>query len=255
VDEMVTIIQTIRAERPELEGLLWPGIREESLNMFYATLLHAFGGEYIDSTGAYDFASRASQEAVQFMRDSLANGWSPRAVPTWNRLESRQQFVAGNAIFSWDNHDIITWLDDPEQSQVAGKWGFMPFPANPGGRSVAVTGGFGFALNPFSANKEAAARVLEVIAGFAVQKGFALAWGPVQHSTGLYDDPEVQAYNPNVSLLGPLLDVAMNRPPSRNYAELSDIMLQELNSAITGTQPITEVLESMNQRARALENP
>ncbi|AFG38545.1 extracellular solute-binding protein [Spirochaeta africana] len=253
VDEMIEIITAIRADQPSLAGLLWPGEREESLNMFFATLLYAFGGSYTTDQGGYAFDSQAGHQAVEFMRTSIAEGWSPRGLTSWNRLESRQRFVAGEAIFSWDNHDIITWLDDPEQSAVAGSWGFMPFPANPGGRSVAVTGGFGFAMNPYSSNPEAATRVLEVIAGPTVQKGFALAWGPVQHAVGLYEDPEVQEYNPNVQLLEPVLAHAINRPPSRNYAELSDIMLQELHSALTGSRAVEDALTNMNRRAAALE--
>ncbi|NCN05696.1 MAG: extracellular solute-binding protein [Spirochaetales bacterium] len=251
VDEMVRIIETIRADRPELSGLLWPGQREESLNMFYATLLYAFGGEYTAEDGSYALDSPESIQAIQFMNETLANSLSPREVPGWTRLESRQQFVDGQGIFSWDNHDIVTWLDDPTRSKVAGKWGLMPFPAQPNGRSVAITGGFGFAMNPFSPNQEAAAKVLEVIAGPEVQKGFALAWGPVQHSRGLYDDPQVRQYNPNVDLLVPLLERSLNRPPSTNYALLSDSMLQELNSSINGQ--ISPEVAAANIQRRATE--
>lgn len=253
VTEMVEIIETVRAERPELAGLLWPGARGDSLIMFYATLLHAFGGEYQDSDGNYLFDSDASREAVQFMRDTVTEGLSPQAVQNWERIESRQRFVSGDAIFSWDNHDIIVFLDDPEQSEVAGNWDFIPFPAQPSGRSVAVTGGFGFAMNPFSGKLDNATRVLEVISSEAVQKGFALAWGPVQQYVGLYDDPEVRQYNPNSEKLGPLVDVAINRPPSENYGELSGLMQEELNAAITGTRSVANALANMQRRAAALQ--
>lgn len=252
VTEMVEIIETIRADRPELAGLLWPGERGESLNMFYATLLHAFGGQYTDAQGNYLFESEASVRAVQFMRDTIVNEWSPRAVQNWERLESRQRFVSGDAIFSWDNHDIIVFLDDPDQSEVAGNWNLIPFPAEPEGQSVAITGGFAFAMNPFSQKQENAARVLDVISSREVQRGFALAWGPVQQYIGLYDDPVVQEFNPNVEKLGPLVEVALNRPPSRNYGELSAIMQEELNAAITGTRSVEAALANMQRRASAL---
>ena len=252
VTEMVEIIETIRADRPELAGLLWPGARGDSLIMFYATLLYAFGGQYTDAEGNYLFESEESIRAVQFMRDTIVNELSPRAVQTWERRESRQRFVAGEAIFSWDNHDIITFLDDPEQSEVPGNWDLIPFPAEPEGESVAITGGFAFAMNPFSQKQENATRVLEVISSEEVQRGFALAWGPVQQYIGLYEDPEVQEYNPNSEKLGPLVDVALNRPPSPNYGELSAIMQEELNSAITGTRPVEDALANMQQRATAL---
>jgi len=252
IEEMVAIIRAVRRDDPSIEGLLWPGAREESLVMFYSTLLHGFGGTYEDDNG-YAFDSAESIAAVEFMRSTVEEGLSPRAVMGWERLESRAAFVGGAGIFAWDNHDIITWLDDPEQSEIAGKWGFVPMPASPAGRSVAVTGGFAFAANPFSPRREAAIRVLDVIAGEQVQRGFALAWGPVQYYDGLYDDPEVQAYNPNVEILPPLLEVALDRPASRRYAELSGVLQEELNAAITGTKTVRDALAAAQRRTEGLD--
>lgn len=252
IEEMVEIIRTVREDDPSIEGLLWPGAREESLVMFYSTLLHGFGGAYRDRDG-YAFDSEQSISAVRFMRSTIEEGLSPRAVMGWERLESRAAFVGGTGIFSWDNHDIITWLDDPEQSEIAGRWGFIPMPATPEGRSVAVTGGFAFAANPYSPRSDAALKVLEVIAGEAVQRGFALAWGPVQYYDGLYDDPEVQAYNPNVETLPPLLEVALDRPASRRYAELSGVLQEEINAAITGTKSVRDALVAAQRRTAGLD--
>ena len=252
IDDMVSAILAVNDAKLGISGFVWPGQKEESLNMFYATLLYAFGGTYVRPDGSYAFDSEASRQAIAFMQDSVKNGWSPREVLAWTRLESRQRFVEGTALFSWDNHDIITWLDDESRSRVAGKWGFMPFPAQPEGESVAITGGFGFALNPYSDKKRAAAQVLELIAGREVQKGFALAWGPVQHAEGLYEDPEVRKYNPNVDMLGPLLERSMNRPPSDNYARLSQLMLEELTAALaTGADP-SMAAKQLQSRARIL---
>ena len=253
VTEMVNIIETIRADRPELSGLLWPGARGDSLVMFYATLLHSFGGTYTDAAGNFLFDSPESIRAAQFMRDTITNGWSPREVQNWERRESRQRFPAGEAIFSWDNHDIIVSLDNPERSEVVGNWNLIPFPAELQGQSVSITGGFAFAMNPFSQKQENAAKVLEVISSREVQKGFALAWGPVQHYIGLYDDPIVQQYNPNSEKLGPLVETAMSRPPSPNYAELSAILQEELNAALTGTRPVADAMRNMQRRAQALQ--
>jgi hypothetical protein len=82
--------------------------------------------------------------------------------------------------------------------------------------------------------------IRDALAGEQVQKGFALAWGPVQYDEGLYEDPEVQEYNNSV---------ARNRPPSESYAELSGALQEELNAAVTGTRPVEDALERMNERA------
>lgn len=254
IDAMVEIITTVLADESDLAGFLWPGARSgDSLNMFYATLLYAYGGQYRGPDGAFLFDSPQSIRAVQSMRDTIETGLSPRAVQNLERRESRQRFVAGEAIFSWDNADIITWLDDPERSEVAGRWDFMPFPATPEGRQVSVTGGFAFAANPFGRVVDETVKVLDVISQRPVQEGFALAWGPVQYYRGLYDDPVVQQYNPNVEKLTPLVGIALSRPPSENYAELAGMMREEIHSAITGTRSVEDAMANLARRAAVLE--
>ncbi|MCF7945028.1 MAG: extracellular solute-binding protein, partial [Spirochaetia bacterium] len=253
LDDMTAIITEIQTEQPEITGFLWPGAREESLVMFYSTLLHAFGGTYLGDDGSYQFDSPASRRAVEFMISSIDEELSPRAVTGWERMDMRPRFVEGKALFSWDNADIITWLDDPERSQVAGKWGFMPFPSQANGNSVSISGGFAFSINPFSKNIDAAVKVMEVIAGKTVQKGFALAWGPVQHYKGLYDDAEVQEYNPNAEKLQAVTEIAINRPPSKSYTELSSMLQEELHAAITGSIAVDRALENMAERAEIID--
>lgn len=252
LDDMVAAIVTAKKTMLDLDGFLWPGAKEESLAMFYSTLLYAYGGNYTNTDGTLSFTSPAGQQALDFIARSVEKGWSPQGVRTWTRMEARQHFLNGKALFHWDNHDLVTTLDNKESSAVAGLWGIMPFPAQPGGRSVAISGGFGFALNPNSRQEQAAARVLEVIASYEVQKGFAMAWGPVQYAPGLYDDPEVQASNPHVELLSPLIKVAINRMPSPRYAELSAIMLSELNGLANGIKTPQEAGESLQSLTKDL---
>jgi multiple sugar transport system substrate-binding protein len=251
-DDMSLIIETIRADRPELTGVAWPGAREESLVMVWADFLYGFGGAYSEADGSCGFNSPAGVEAVTYMADLINSEAAPPETVSWQAEEARTRFVAGNAMFLWHNHDLVTWLDDPERSAVAGKWGFMPTPAQPDGRQVSMTGGFAFALNPHSDNPEEAAQVLEVIASEEVQKAFALAWGPVQYYNGLYEDPEVLEANKNANMITPLLDYALNRPPSSNYAELSLILQEELHSALTGIKPVSQALDDACARVEPL---
>lgn len=253
LDELTAAAVSIQRQEEGVTGFLWPGARDESLVMFYSTLLHAFGGRYQDDQGTYQFNSPASRQAISFMMETIETGITPKAAVGWERMEIRPRFTEGNAVLLWDNADMITWLDDPDRSGIAGNWDFIPFPAQEGGRPVSISGGFAFALNPYSSSKESALQVLEVIAGKTVQKGFALAWGPVQHYQGLYDDPVVQQYNPNAHKLIPILDIAVSRPPSRTYAELSSMLQEEIHGAVSGVRGIEQVLENMERRTEVIE--
>jgi multiple sugar transport system substrate-binding protein len=251
-DDLQEIVETITADQPELSGFVWPGARAESLVQTWAEIFLGFGGHYFDEDGACAINSPQGIEAVSFMRRAIEEGISPRETPTWSAEEARTRFVAGEAVFLRHNQDIVTWLDDPEQSQIVDQWGFLANPAQPDGEHAGATGGFAFAINPFTDDMQAAVHVLEVIASEEVQKGFALAWGPVQYYEGLYDDPEVQAANPNADVITEVFDSAAPRPPSSNYAQLSDILQEELHAAISDIKPVEEALNDACSRIDAL---
>jgi multiple sugar transport system substrate-binding protein len=252
-DELVMIINTITADRPELTGFAWPGAREESLVMVWADFLYGFGGQYFDQTGRCTFNAPEGVAAVEFMTALIESGASPEAVTAWSAQEAQTRFVEGNSIFLWHNHDLVTWLNDPERSAVVDKWAFMPSPAQPAGQRAGLTGGFAFAVNPYSDTPQEALQVMEVIASEEIQKAFAIAWGPVQYYRGLYDDPEVLEANPNAGQITEVLAYALNRPPSPNYAELSSILQEELHAALTGIKPVQQALDDTCARIEPIQ--
>ncbi len=251
-DDLTEIAETITTEQPDLTGFVWPGARGEALVQTWVEVFLGYGGQYFDEQGTCTMNSPEGVAATSFLLSTIESGISPRETTTWNAEEARTRFVEGEAVFLRHNHDIVTWLDDPEQSDVVDAWSFMPNPAQPDGERSGATGGFAFAINPFTDTMEAAVQVMEVIASEEVQKGFALAWGPVQYYDGLYDDPEVQEANPNVEVIQDVFDSAAPRPQSTSYTQLSDILQEELHSALTGIKPVEAALDDACSRIDAL---
>jgi len=252
-DDVVEIAEAITADNPEMSGFLWPGAKEESLVMVWASMLYGFGGEYFDDGGLCAANSAEGIAAVEFMKRLIDDGVSPAETSSWGSGDARTRFAEGNAVFLWHNADIVSWLDDPERSAIAGKWALIPSPAQAGGRSSGITGGFSFAVNPYTDNMDEAMKVMEVIASEEVQRAFAIAWGPVQYYEGLYDDPAVLEANPNAGAISAILPSALNRPPSSNYAEVSTILQEEIHSAITGIKPVEAALNDACSRIDAIE--
>jgi multiple sugar transport system substrate-binding protein len=252
-DEMVEAAEAITADNPEMSGFLWPGAKEESLVMVWASMLYGFGGEYFDDAGMCAANSPEGIAAVEFMASTIESGLSPEETTAWGGEEARTRFAEGNAVFLWHNADIVSWLDDPERSAIGGNWGLIPTPAQPDGRRSGITGGFAFAINPYTDNLDEAVKVLEVVASEEVQKAFAIAWGPVQYYKGLYEAPEVLEANANAEAISAILPSALNRPPSSNYAEVSTILQEEIHSAITGIKPVEAALDDACMRIDAVE--
>jgi multiple sugar transport system substrate-binding protein len=251
-DDMIRIADTITADRPELTAFTWPGAKDEEVVMAFSDFLHGFGGSYRDESGEYAFDSEDAVEALSFMKRLIDEGYSPQETTAWRREESQRRFVEGEAIFAWSGSDLVVWLDDPERSSVAGNWEFTTTPAQPDGEAVSISGGFAFGMNPHSDSPAAAERVLEVIASEAVQKGFALAWGPVQYYDGLYEQQDVLEANPNADKITAVLGSAISRPPSTSYTELSSILQEEIHTALTGGKTPREALEDAQTRIERL---
>jgi len=252
-DDLVEISETILSDRPEYTAFAWPGAQDEALVMVFSDFLYGFGGTYRDANGEYAFDSPEAIDALTFMKRLIDSGLSPAETTAWGAEEARRRFVEGTGIFLWHNHDLVTWLDDPERSAIADRWAFTTSPAQPGGRAVGVTGGFAFAMNPNTDAPEATRNVLEVIASRDVQRGFAMAWGPVQYYRGLYEDPEVLAANPNADRIEAVLESAIRRPPSFSYSQLSDILQVEIHAALTGRKSPEQALRDATTQIRQLD--
>jgi ABC-type glycerol-3-phosphate transport system substrate-binding protein len=125
------------------------------------------------------------------MKSLFDTGVTPREALTWKEEESLVRFGSGQAIFHSGRQDLMFWLDDPNQSKVPGLWGFIPQPAAPGGHPAGYLEAWAFSINKFSAHPDAAAKVLEVMFGYNVQKAFNLSQGPLQANMDIYKDPDV----------------------------------------------------------------
>ena len=251
-DELIEISEALTQENPDLTGYLWAGGKEESLTMVWSEFLYGFGGQYWDDDGACAFNSPEGVKAVEFMKSTVDTGLSPRETTSWSNDEARTRFVEGKAIFLRGPHDYITWLNDPAKSTVVDKWGFMPNPSA-GGVQAGSSGGFGLAIQPHTDNLEAALKVIEVIASEEVQKGFAMAWGPVQYYKGLYDIPEVKSAYPEAYRLAPVLETSLARPQHPNYAQVSTIIQDEVHAALTGVKPVSAALDDACAQIDALK--
>lgn len=242
-EELGEIVETITADNPDLTGFTFPAAKEEALVQVWTEFFRGFGGEFYNAEGECTMNSEAGVDALTFMIDLIDEGIVPQQVTGWNAEEARLRFVEGNAIFLRHNQDIIAWLDDPARSDIGGNWGYTANPAQ-GGVRTGATGGFAFAMNPFSDTPEATLDVMRVIAGLEVQQGFAIAWGPVQYYEGLYDLEEVAAANPNSELLANVLPSAAPRPASTSYSQLSQIIQDEIHAALTGGKSPQDALDN-----------
>ena len=252
-DELVEIANTITADKPELTAWTWPALKDQVLVNRWIEFLNGFGGSYFDESGKCVMNSAEGVAALEFMNSLIESGITPQEALTWKEEDSQIRFTSGEALFHTGRQDMMFWLNDPEQSKVVDKWGFIPMVATPDGRRTGFFEGWGFSINPYSDNPDAAAKVLEVMFGFPVQKAFNLSQGPVQAHVDVYSDPEVIANNPNMPLIEAVADTALPPIPSPDFADISSILQEELHTALTGGKSAQAALDDACSQIDALQ--
>jgi len=240
--ELVEITSAIQGGNPDLSGWTWPALKDQVVVNRWVEFLNGYGGTYFDDSGQCVMNDEKGVKALEFMISMFEQGITPKEALTWKEEESQVRFASGQAIFHTGRQDMMFWLDNPEQSQIAGKWGFTPMPGNEG-IGAGFFEGWGFSINKNSDNPEAAAKVLEVMFGFPVQKAFNLSQGPVQAHVDVYSDPDVIANNPNMPLVEAVADTAIPPIPSPAFSEISVILSEEVHSALAGIKSAQAALD------------
>ena len=233
-EELVAAAKKLMAENPDMSGWTWPALKDQALVNRWVEYLNGYGGTYFDAAGKCAMNSKEGVAALTFMKSLFDDGITPKEALTWKEEESQVRFGSGNAIFHTGRQDMMFWLDDPKQSKIVGKWGFVPMPATVAGKGAGFFEGWGFSINKFSQNPEAAKKVLEVMFDLPVQKAFNLSQGPVQANMDVYTDPDVIKNNPNMPLIEKVADTAIPPIPSPKFADITSILSEELHAALTG---------------------
>jgi multiple sugar transport system substrate-binding protein len=233
-DELVKICKTIQADMPEMTGWTWPAMNDTVLVNRWTEFLTGFGGKFFNDDGTSAVNSKEAVAALTFMKSLIDEGISPEEITTWKEEDSQTRFVNGQSIFHSGRQDLMFWLDNPEQSKVVDKWGWVKNPAKPAGKSAGFYEGWAFSINKFTDVPDAALKVLEIMFSFEVQKLFNLSQGPLQAHMDVYTDADVLANNPNMEIIEKVADSATPPLPSSDYVEVSDVLTSYIHSVLTG---------------------
>lgn len=243
-DDLVEISKTIleREADPRLTGFVWQGKQYEGLVCNVLEQIWSRGGEVVEG-GRAALSGDASREALQFMKNLIADRISPALVTTAEEEATRRIFGEGRALFlrNWP----YAWnLFQAEGSPVRGKVGIAPLPAAAGRRPAAALGGWLIGINRRSRHPETAEALVRFLTSPAAQKSLAMRVGYKPTRIGLYDDPELRARDPILAELRTIFRTARPRPVTPYYLMLSQIMQPEFSAAITGVKSPEETLRS-----------
>jgi multiple sugar transport system substrate-binding protein len=242
---------------PSLQGFNYQGFRGEGTICTFLQALWSAGGHWIDDAGNVTLQTPEARRALEWYESTLQSGITVPEIAEMSTDLSRQQFQAGNVVFmlNWGYAWAHFQGSSPQATEVAGLVGVAPLPAFEGNQSATCIGGWQWAINPFSANKDAAWRVLEFLASPDAQRVLAVQASNVPARHSLYDDPEVLEAAPH---FGDFYDVIINarsRPVTAFYSDVSEAIRFPMNAFFARDLSIDEALEEMQRGVEeALDN-
>lgn len=234
--EMARIASKIQdAERAagsrNLHGFVFQGKAYEGLTCDALEWVASFGGgSFVEADGSISANNPKAIEALK-----TAASWidtiSPKGVLAYQEEEARAVFQNGDAVFM-RNWPYAYLLSQDDASPVKGKVGMMPLPrGGEGGQHAAALGGWQWAVSAYTQVPEAAIALVRMLADFESQRQNFLQMGVSPARLDVYEDAEVQAKGPHLTLLKQAFDGAVARPSTVTRTEYPKVSKAIWNAA------------------------
>lgn len=248
-DQLEQISRRLQQQGEVNWGYVWQGRQYEGLSCVFVEMLHGFGGDWL-AEGRPELDSAAAVEAATWLRHLVQAGITPATVANMAEPEALQVFQAGDAAFMRNWPYAWAELNKPG-SPLQGKVGITTMVSEAGEAHAATQGSWGLALLAGSLHKQAAIEALRSLTSVESQKQLYLRWGYTPTRLSLFEDPELLAINPVLAELKRALGMAVLRPLTPVYAQLSDLLYRDVNNVISGgiaPEPALDGLQTNSER-------
>ncbi|GGR06837.1 ABC transporter substrate-binding protein [Deinococcus ruber] len=243
-DELAATAATIqKGEGGNLQGFNFQGAPIEGTVCNFLEMAWSAGGSVNDVT------SPAAKQGLGFLVNAVKTKLAPAASSEIKTDDSRQQFQAGNVLFglNWSYAWAHFQGNSPQPSAVKGNVGVAPLPSFGKNASATCTGGWEWAVNAYSKNKAASAKLLQYMASSDVQKELAVKGAYLPIRKNLYNDPSVIAANPHFKSLFGIVTKARPRPITPAYPRVSEIIRNNVSAAVAGSKSVDSALNDMKR--------
>lgn len=222
------------AEEEGIAPFVGQGAQYEGMVVNYLEYLWSAGGDLFNDDGsAVEFGTGdAALTALEFMRDSLDNGFYAPGYNTMAEEEARIAFQSGDAVFMRNWPYAYPLMQDEAESDVAGSFDIAPMPTFTGQDTISAVGGLNLAVSAFSENKEAAREfALFAATDLDAQVEVATEFSQLPVLQSAYDE---LTEDPVFQVLVDVVPHARPRPPVPAWNEISATMQQEIFAAYNG---------------------
>ena len=213
--------------------IVWSWTQQEAVICDYTTLVAAYDGQFIDSSGKPAFQTGGGVDALNYMVDTMDKGLTNPHSKEYLEEDVRRVFSSGEAAFALNWTYMYAMANgDPKESKIVGKVGVVPAPGVEGkSKASAVNGSMGLGIPASSQHQDEAWKYITYITSQQVQNKYAKLSLPIWGSS--YSDPDVTKGQEELVKAAKIsLGLMYPRPTTPTYTQLSTQLQQAIHSAL-----------------------
>lgn len=237
-DELAAASKKVMAaeNNPNLQGLSFQGAPIEGAVCTFLLPYWGQGKQFNDAAGKLTLDKTAAVNGMKMWLKMMDDGVVKKNIAEVTTPVTVNEFKAGNVVFAINWGFAFDRFKDDVDSKVKGNVGVMPLPAMAGGKSATCMGGWQWAMNAFSKNKDAAGGLIKFLSSkeasaFVAREGSIL---PVFQS--VYRDADVNKAVPWFQSALPVVLGAQSRPMVEDYGQVSDIIRTTTSAVLARTK-------------------
>ena len=227
--------------------IVWSWAQAEAVICDYTTLLSAFGGKFLDDSGAAVFNEGGGLEALDYMKQTLDAGLTNPNSAEYLEEDVRRVFSNGEAAFALNWTYMFNLANAGDDSKVKGMVGVAPAPGVENVSQVsAMNGSMGLGVTATSAHPDEAWDFIAYMTSQKTQNAYAKLSLPIWASS--YQDPAVTAGQEElIAAAGTALAAMYPRPTTPKYNELSALLQVAIQETLLGVTPAADALTAAKE--------
>ncbi|MDQ0661745.1 multiple sugar transport system substrate-binding protein [Arthrobacter ulcerisalmonis] len=203
----------------------------EGLTVNAAEAINSAGGSVLNKDGKPNLNTPEAKAGLENLAKAYADGNIPKEAITYKEEDSRQAFQSGKLLFLRNWPYVYSLMSTEGSSAVKDKFGMAPLPGKDGPGASAL-GGHNAAINVYSKNKATALDFIKFIETEENQKFFANQASLAPILTSVYEDKELVAKLPYLSVLQTSIQNAVPRPVTPFYPAVTKAIQENAYAAL-----------------------
>jgi multiple sugar transport system substrate-binding protein len=218
----------------------------EGLTVNASEAINSAGGSVLNDEGKPNLTTPEAEEGLNNLVDAFKEGNIPAEAITFQEEESRRAFQEGKLLFHRNWPYIYSLITTEGSSAVKDKFGMAPLPGKDGPGASSL-GGHSAAISVYSKNKATALDFIKFLTSEEQQKFFANQASLAPVLSSLYEDQELVAKLPYLTVLQESIANAVPRPVTPFYPAVTQAIQENSYAALKGEKTAKQALEDMQK--------